>query len=264
MLGNWFGDENLINLSDFLSYLGSVAINDSNSALGIIESDVAVNLDSQLGYERTSNNPIYNFREREIIILGDEDNDHYKDAEHCAAPYSYWIAHNFETKSPTAIDNIIEFLNYKEGFHEHTYLNYITNSTHSSMCACGVYELEPEAHTMVYEYRNETTHWHTCSYSECSHFIAMPHNFNCENLFDGSHRKTCLDCGYVVVEEHLMNVYIPINVNLHMVCCECGIMGTTESHNVNVFSGRCYMCDMPIMQGIDPVLPPVIGPVPVN
>lgn len=264
VLGDLFNNRDLQNFSNFLYNLGSIAINDANNNSFILESDIAVNLDSQLGYERNTTNPVFQFRERDTIILGDENNDYYYDADHCAAPSLPWIAHNFETKNPTAIDLIIEYLNYKEGFHEHSYLNYTTNTTHSSMCGCGVYELEPENHTMVYEYKDESTHRHKCSCDECSYSVALSHNFNYEDLLDYSHKKTCLDCGYVVTEGHLMNVYVPVNFTKHMICCECGLQGPFQNHNVSPFTGRCNMCDMPITEGTDPVLPPIIGPVPIN
>ena len=257
-----FADLKLL-LEDFESVLIRDIFNGSfYSNFNGVTSDVCVNWDSQLGYERCSMTPIYNFTNRDTIVFGDVENNNYFDLDHCADSNLPWVAHNFETKSPTAINLIIDYLNENDGFHEHEYMGFATSETHYLYCICGIYKLEEEYHTFEYQYLDEVTHRHYCSHNECSYFNDLPHNFDYTFVDDDNHDKRCDECYYHVEESHLLNVYIGFNINSHTVYCACGVVGSTSSHTLNVVTGKCSLCGFPIALPQNPVVPPIIiGPI---
>ena len=100
---------------DFISNI-IFAVNDCPSAwlsLGVpsenINSDVCVNTNSQIGAN------YFNFDKTDIITISPLSNPSIYDYEHCARPDDALAPHNFETKNPEAINNIMDFLSLHNG-----------------------------------------------------------------------------------------------------------------------------------------------------
>ena len=244
-------------LENFEDILKKDILLNENSRLSHIESDICVNLDSQLGYIRETETPYYNFSDTETIVLGDTNNNNYYDSQHCAISTLPWVAHNFETKNPTAINYIIDFLNLHQGFHEHYFFWSNTSTTHSKVCSCGVVEMEPANHELYVEQSDETTHIYRCGFDGCSHCFFEEHDFRYENINDSIHQKECNVCEYTTSESHLYNVYIYRSITKHASYCKCGKYGKESSHSYAITTGRCVCGAVGRNEPIVPVLPPI-------
>lgn len=235
----------------------------NSSGFHILDSDILVNTDSQLGYYRGTTNILYPFSNRLTITHGDSNNSNYFDDDHCSKPGEAYelVGHNFECKSPTAIDAIIEFLNAHDGFHEHSFLTTADSEVHHLVCACGV-RTPDESHSFLVGQFDNFYHMHYCS--GCSYSYLDTHHYTFVNHLDGTHTKTCTDCGYQVTENHLYNSYHSISTTEHEITCGCGEYYGTGMH---VYSGpRCIYCNQishdhynPDIPGI-PFEPPIIIP----
>ena len=226
LIYNLCNDPGIENVSTLLSNLQSILSNDLTNN-SILKSDVAVNLDSQLGYYRGTTNPLYPFTARNTITLGDIANNNYYDNNHCSATNLAHIAHNYETKSPTAINSIITFLNLHGGFHEHNYDYYRYSNAHELYCDCAISVIGE--HT--YEPHQYDSDYHRFICSECALVGDYEqHNYRFYQQPHLTHNKQCLTCGYQVLEEHYASDYIYLNREMHSVRCACGYQLGTEGH----------------------------------
>lgn len=263
ILSTLLSNENFANFSASLSCLESIRQKDviDYYLSNLIKSDIAVNTDSQLGYERERDEitgnfvEYYHFDNRLTITLGDANNDSYYSGEYCSQPCNYWVAHNFETKNPNAISAIIAYLNNHNGFHEHNYYWNMTNTTHREMCSCLALRVASENHNLIVESYDSTIHRIYCSV--CSYLTTESHNFTYINLGDGTHKRVCADCGYMITgESHVYDHFTNFTVLKHTRCCACGVLGATENHNVNFITGKCRVCGYAVASpGIDPEFP---------
>ena len=233
----------------------------NSSGFHILDSDIAVNTDSQLGYYRGTTNILYPFTNRLTITHGDSNNSNYFDSNHCSDLLLPWVSHNFECKSPTAINAIINFLNTHDGFHEHSFSTTADSEAHHLVCACGV-RTPDESHTFLVGQFDDVYHIHYCS--GCSYSYLDTHHFNYINHLDGTHTKTCADCGYQVTENHIYNSYHSISTTEHEITCGCGEYYGTGIH---VYSGpRCIYCNQISHDHYNPDIPeipfepPIINP----
>lgn len=224
----------------------------NSSGVHILDSDIAVNTDSQLGYYRGTTNILYPFSNRLTITHGDFDNSNYFDSNHCSEPSLPWVSHNFECKSPTAINAIIDFLNTHNGFHEHSFLTTADSEAHHLMCACGV-RTPDESHSFLVGQFDDVYHIHYCS--GCSYSYLDAHHFNYVNHLDGTHTKTCTDCGYQVTENHIYSSYHSISTTEHEITCGCGEYYGTGIH---IYSGpRCIYCNQISHDHYNPDIPEI-------
>ena len=75
----------------------------------LIDSDVCVNTSSQTG------NNYFDFDKTDIITIHSASNPTIYDYEHCGRPRDPAVPHNFETKNPEAVNNILDFLSEHNG-----------------------------------------------------------------------------------------------------------------------------------------------------
>ncbi len=179
-------NEYITAFKDFLNSLGNalkkdVLINVNHPTIDSINTDSAVNLDSQLGYERNTTKEKFNFKSRKSILLGDENNRYYYDENHCSEPDNAWIGHNFETKNPTAINYILEHLNENKGFHEHSLSWKEDKSTHTKVCSCGMQLPIENNNNMQATSIDKTTHRLNCNNIGCDYYYIEMHKFTFHN-----------------------------------------------------------------------------------
>lgn len=263
---NILGDNNSKNLdkkvSDLFEYLCSIVANDTfcedESQNSIIQSDVCVNLDSQLGLTRTHNiyttlssditDTNYQFTKRDIITLDvsnsiDLSNQYYE-YKYAAQDYNPWVAHNFETKNPETISLITNYLLSNNDLHQHKFeWNYDSNH-HYKICECGTYNYSKVKHGLTYLTSNSTKHTYRCN--TCEYNISTGHSYKCSSISSTMHKKICSVCNYNEYEEHLYSLYKDSGA-CHISYCICGKQGTSEKHAINKITGRCVKCNIEIL-----------------
>ena len=252
-------NEYITAFSDFLHSLGDalkkdVLINVNHPTIDSINTDSAVNLDSQLGYERNTTKEKFKFKNRKSILLGGENNQDYYDEDHCAEPHNAWLGHNFETKNPTAINYILEHLNNNKGFHEHSFSFKEENSTHAKICSCGIISPIENNQNMVATSIDKSTHRLNCNNIGCDYYYIEMHKFTFYNNIT-NHTSRCSVCGYSFTAEHVYNFYMPVSLTKHVAKCLCGAEGTTSSHSKTFLENSCSKCGMP-MGGGGVIIPP--------
>ena len=252
-------NEYITAFSDFLHSLGNalkkdVLINVNHPTIDSINTDSAVNLDSQLGYERNTTKEKFNFKSRKSILLGDENNRYYYDEDHCSEPDNVWIGHNFETKNPTAIKYILEYLNENKGFHEHSLSWKEDKSTHTKVCSCGMQLPIENNNNMQATSIDKTTHRLNCNNIGCDYYYIEIHKFTFHNNIT-NHTSRCSICGYSFSAEHVYNVYMAKSLTHHVAKCLCGAEGSTSLHNKSFLENACSQCKMP-MGGGGVIIPP--------
>ena len=252
-------NEYITAFKDFLNSLGNalkkdVLINVNHPTIDSINTDSAVNLDSQLGYERNTTKEKFNFKSRKSILLGDENNRYYYDENHCSEPDNAWIGHNFETKNPTAINYILEHLNENKGFHEHSLSWKEDKSTHTKVCSCGMQLPIENNNNMQATSIDKTTHRLNCNNIGCDYYYIEMHKFTFHNNIT-NHTSRCSICGYSFSAEHVYNVYMAKSLTHHVAKCLCGAEGSTSLHNKSFLENACSQCKMP-MGGGGVIIPP--------
>lgn len=252
-------NEYITAFKDFLNSLGNalkkdVLINVNHPTIDSINTDSAVNLDSQLGYERNTTKEKFNFKSRKSILLGDENNRYYYDENHCSEPDNAWIGHNFETKNPTAIKYILEHLNENKGFHEHSLSWKEDKSTHTKVCSCGMQLPIENNNNMQATSIDKTTHRLNCNNIGCDYYIEI-HKFTFHNNIT-NHTSRCSICGYSFSAEHVYNVYMAKSLTHHVAKCLCGAEGSTSPHNKSFLENACSQCKMPMGSGGSIIPPP--------
>lgn len=252
-------NEYITAFSDFLHSLGNalkkdVLINVNHPTIDSINTDSAVNLDSQLGYERNTTKEKFNFKNRKSILLGDENNRYYYDENHCSEPDNAWIGHNFETKNPTAIKYILEYLNENKGFHEHSLSWKEDKSTHTKVCSCGMQLPIENNNNMQATSIDKTTHRLNCNNIGCDYYYIEMHKFTFHNNIT-NHTSRCSICGYSFSAEHVYNVYMAKSLTHHVAKCLCGAEGSTSPHNKSFLENACSQCKMPMGSG-GSIIPP--------
>ena len=253
-------NEYITAFSDFLHSLGNalkkdVLINVNHPTIDSINTDSAVNLDSQLGYERNTTKEKFNFKSRKSILLGDENNRYYYDEDHCSEPDNVWIGHNFETKNPTAIKYILEYLNENKGFHEHSLSWKEDKSTHTKVCSCGMQLPIENNNNMQATSIDKTTHRLNCNNIGCDYYYIEMHKFTFHNNIT-NHTSRCSICGYSFSAEHVYNVYMAKSLTHHVAKCLCGAEGSTSPHNKSFLENACSQCKMPMGSGGSIIPPP--------
>ncbi len=230
----------------------------------IIQSDICVNLDSQLGLTRQKDiysylasdidNSNYQFTKRDIITLGDEDNNYYYQKKYTAQT-NYMVGHNFENKNPTAIKKIGDYLKENSDLHHHTFEWNYTNSKHNKVCACGTYNFADENHKLNYSLLDSTSHSVKCSI--CGYQDNKNHSFKYQQIGTVSaHKKICEGCGYSEYETHLYSLYkLDNDINYHTSMCKCGLIGTKEKHTINKITGSCVKCNYELFKPTKPFKP---------
>ncbi len=253
-------NEYITAFKDFLNSLGNalkkdVLINVNHPTIDSINTDSAVNLDSQLGYERNTTKEKFNFKSRKSILLGDENNRYYYDENHCSEPDNAWIGHNFETKNPTAINYILEHLNENKGFHEHSLSWKEDKSTHTKVCSCGMQLPIENNNNMQATSIDKTTHRLNCNNIGCDYYYIEIHKFTFHNNIT-NHTSRCSICGYSFSAEHVYNVYMAKSLTHHVAKCLCGAEGSTSPHNKSFLENACSQCKMPMGSGGSIIPPP--------
>ncbi len=253
-------DGYLTAFSNFLNSLGSalendVLVNINHKDIESINTDSAVNLDSQLGYERNTTKEKFKFKNRKSILLGDENNRYYYDENHCSEPDNAWIGHNFETKNPTAINYILEHLNENKGFHEHSLSWKEDKSTHTKVCSCGMQLPIENNNNMQATSIDKTTHRLNCNNIGCDYYYIEMHKFTFYNNIT-NHTSRCSICGYSFSAEHVYNVYMAKSLTHHVAKCLCGAEGSTSPHNKSFLENACSQCKMPMGSGGSIIPPP--------
>lgn len=260
-VASFFTDNEYITaFKDFLNSLGDalekdVLVNQNHDSIDSINTDSAVNLDSQLGYERNTTKEKFKFKNRKSILLGDENNQDYYDEDHCAEPDNAWIGHNFETKNPTAINYILEHLNNNKGFHEHSFSFKEENSTHAKICSCGIISPIENNQNMVATSIDKSTHRLNCNNIGCDYYYIEMHKFTFHNNIT-NHTSRCSICGYSFSAEHVYNVYMAKSLTHHVAKCLCGAEGSTSPHNKSFLENACSQCKMPMGSGGNIIPPP--------
>ena len=253
-------NEYITAFKDFLNSLGNalkkdVLINVNHPTIDSINTDSAVNLDSQLGYERNTTKEKFKFKNRKSILLGDENNRYYYDENHCSEPDNAWIGHNFETKNPTAINYILEHLNENKGFHEHSLSWKEDKSTHTKVCSCGMQLPIENNNNMQATSIDKTTHRLNCNNIGCDYYYIEMHKFTFHNNIT-NHTSRCSICGYSFSAEHVYNVYMAKSLTHHVAKCLCGAEGSTSPHNKSFLENACSQCKMPMGSGGSIIPPP--------
>lgn len=253
-------NEYITAFKDFLNSLGNalkkdVLINVNHPTIDSINTDSAVNLDSQLGYERNTTKEKFKFKNRKSILLGDENNRYYYDENHCSEPDNAWIGHNFETKNPTAINYILEHLNENKGFHEHSLSWKEDKSTHTKVCSCGMQLPIENNNNMQATSIDKTTHRLNCNNIGCDYYYIEMHKFTFHNNIT-NHTSRCSICGYSFSAEHVYNVYMAKSLTHHVAKCLCGAEGSTSPHNKSFLENACSQCKMPMGSGGSMIPPP--------
>lgn len=253
-------------LSEVILNLFSVLDNDFDEEQlpPVVKTDICVDLLSQLGLILEENEEeeeeevniwdSYAFDDRSEILFS-SDPPNIIDEYHCSNSELPWVPHNFETKNPTAITNIIEFLNNNDGFHVHRYDTFISTSTHKIKCLCGITQHEEENHSYIFINNDHTTHYKKCSFEPCSFYVLEEHDNNYEYINFNYHSQECIYCHNIQLSRHLINVYVFDNFNTHTSYCVCGLVGETFPHTISPFTGKCTYCGMPITV---PEFPPII------
>ena len=253
-------NEYITAFKDFLNSLGNalkkdVLINVNHPTIDSINTDSAVNLDSQLGYERNTTKEKFKFKNRKSVLLGDENNRYYYDENHCSEPDNAWIGHNFETKNPTAINYILEHLNENKGFHEHSLSWKEDKSTHTKVCSCGMQLPIENNNNMQATSIDKTTHRLNCNNIGCDYYYIEMHKFTFHNNIT-NHTSRCSICGYSFSAEHVYNVYMAKSLTHHVAKCLCGAEGSTSPHNKSFLENACSQCKMPMGSGGSIIPPP--------
>lgn len=224
----------------------------------IIESDIAVNTDSQIGTTR-DDETYYEFDETEIITLGMPGAEDYFSEEYCSEPHTFWVAHNFETKNPDAVEKIISFLNRNGGFHEHRYSWTANSSTHEHSCLCGAGDVFGESHRLSLSPRGDSLHLQFCV--DCHYSSLESHAFSYSYETEGEHLRRCRDCFYEARESHRLEAYFILSDSVHKTMCKCGLEGELEAHSFSRSTGRCACGFSRMGPLIGPVVDLVDGPV---
>ena len=249
---------------ELFSYLSAIVDNDvffpneDESQNSIIQSDVCVNLDSQLGLTRTHNiyatlssditDTNYQFTKRDIITLDvsnsiDLSNQYYE-YKYAAQNYNPWVGHNFETKNPETISLITNYLLSNNDLHQHKFeWNYDSNH-HYKICECGTYNYSKVKHGLTYLTSNSAKHTYRCN--TCEYNISTGHSYKCSSISSTMHKKICSVCNYNEYEEHLYSLYKDSGA-CHISYCICGKQGTSEKHAINKITGRCVKCNIEIL-----------------
>lgn len=137
--------------------------------------------------------------------------------------------------SVTAIDNGDNHLLSDGAYQEHEYIDVQYQDIVLKVCKyCGHH-----IHNgLIMQNTNDRlNHSVYCYY--CQTVVNMPHNFDnyiCQynDLYDGYHTKECVDCGYIVEEEHYYIYDDTYNDLHHLICRNCG--AATIYHHDEVLS----------------------------
>ena len=161
-------------------------------------------------------------------------------------PYKEYTHIAFSSIDGTLIGGAITLDFRTEHSCSNNYQYYDDDGNLQSKCSCYFPCHDEHEHTYIIE---DATHTYTCG-CVATNSGAIPHSFTYTKLSSYEHQKQCVDCGYTVIEGHVLN-YSSVNsdVNHRERCTLCDYVGIA-THNYqcdgtvnSVHTERCENCN---------------------